>query len=465
MINKDFYPTPKELIDKMLSKIELWKYRNILEPSCWKWDIIDAIKSKFTYSRNPNIYWIEIEHQLRELCKDKCEIIGYDFLQFNNTMLSFDLIIANFPFSNWVNHFLKAWELLWKWELVCLVNAETIKNPFSKDRKLMNTIIKDNNWEVEFIENAFIDAERTTSVEVALVTISKKETQYDNIFKWIKEDFYNDFTSLDGAIDNNEIVKGNNKIDHIITLNKILKDQSIKNAIAKNKYDYYSNIFNKILEESDIKQVKNDELELIWDIRDSIFKINQQCWAYFFRITPLRSKLTTNTYEQFINQYQKSKIDFTRENISAVSDIIMWSAWKIQEENYIEVFDYLTRYWEENRIHPEWWKTNSWFQLNKRFITPYWVELSWDKKTIERFTYNFREKLDNIDKVFCNITWKDFNAIQKTRDWFDYEWDSEFFKIKVYKKWTVHFLVKDEYLDDLKQFNLIVCKAKKWIWF
>ena len=94
-------------------------------------------------------------------------------------MISFDLIIANFPFSNWVKHFLKAWSLLWKWEIVCLLNAETLKNPFSEERKLMKTIIKDNNWEVEYIENAFLDAERKTSVEVALITISKKQTEFD----------------------------------------------------------------------------------------------------------------------------------------------------------------------------------------------------------------------------------------------------------------------------------------------
>ena len=68
------------------------------------------------------------------------------------------------------------------------------------------------------------------------------------------------------------------------------------------------------------------ELELKDNIRDSIFRINQQCWAYFFRITPLKSKLTTKTYESFISQYQESKIDFTYDNIKRVSDIIMLSA-------------------------------------------------------------------------------------------------------------------------------------------
>ena len=464
MLNKDFYPTPWYLINKMLSKIQLSKYNNILEPSVWKGDIVDAIKSRNLYWR-PNIYWIEIEHQLRELCKDKCEIIGYDFLEFNNTMISFDLIIANFPFSNWVKHFLKAWSLLWKWEIVCLLNAETLKNPFSEERKLMKTIIKDNNWEVEYIENAFLDAERKTSVEVALITISKKQTEFDNIFKDFQEDFYNEFANLDWQMSQNEIIIWNDNIDHIIKLNQILKKESIKKVIANNKYNYYNNIFNKTLEQKGIKEITNDEVNLRDNIKEDIFKFNQQCWAYFFRITPLKAKLTTKTYEQFIIQYQNSKIDFTYENIQRVQDIIILSAWKIQEENYIEVFDYLTKHREDNRVHIEWWKTNSWYKLNKRFITPYGAELSWNKTEIKWFTYNFIWYLDNIDKVFCNLTWKNFNQIRKTRDWFENNSICEFFEIKVYKKWTVHFLVKEEYLDNLKEFNLIVCKAKKWLWF
>lgn len=469
-MNKDYFPTPSELIDKMLSKIEIGKYNNILEPSVWKWDIVDGIKSKFLYWRKPNIYWIEIEHQLRELSKNKCEIIWYDFLEFKNTMISFDLIIANFPFSNWVKHFLKAWDLLWKGELVCLVNAETVKNPFSEERKLMKTILEDNGAEVEYIENAFVDAERKTGVEVALITISKKETEFDNIFKNFQEDFYGEFSNLDWEINKNEIVAWNNKVDHIIKLNQILKKEAIKSAIASNKYNYYNSIFNKALEEKGIKETKNDELQLKDNIKETVFRINQQCWAYFFRITPLRSKLTSKVYEQFIEQYQKSKIDFTHENIKAVWDIVMLSAWKIQEENYVEVFDYLTKHREDNRVHIEWWKTNSWYKLNKRFITPYGVELEWGWKTIRWFTYNFKEKLDDIDKVFCNLTWKDFNNIRQTRNWFESSDaenanNCEFFEIKVYKKWTVHFLVKKEYIEELQKFNMIVCKAKKWIWF
>ena len=47
MFNKEFYPTPKWLIKKMLDSIDIKKVKYILEPSAGKGDIIDEIKEKY----------------------------------------------------------------------------------------------------------------------------------------------------------------------------------------------------------------------------------------------------------------------------------------------------------------------------------------------------------------------------------------------------------------------------------
>lgn len=457
--NKDFFPTPVDLIDKMLSKIERNNYNHILEPSVWKWDIIDRVNEK-CYWRKPKWYWIELDYNLRELSKNKCEIIWYDFLDFNPWMISINCIIANFPFSNWDKHFLKAWEILKDWEMVCLVNAETIKNPFSKSRQLIQKIIADNNWEVEYIENAFIDAERKTWVEVAMISIKKKSDESENMFSWFKQEFFNEYKDLDWEIKDNQMVVWNDKIDHLVNLSKILKNIEVEKQKSMVKAKYYNSLLVKNLKDIWIDDwyFKTDE---VFDITDRIFAINQRFWSLFFQATNFRSQLTAKTYENFISEYSQSKIDFTRDNINKVMDIIKFNSWKIQEENILTIFDYLTKHRSENREHIEWWKTNSWWKLRNRWIVPYWVELDWGW-CIRWFTYNFKETLDDIDKVFCFIWQKDFNKIKRTRDWF--EDDCEFFEIKVYKKWTVHFKVKDEYLDILKTFNYKACASKKWLW-
>lgn len=58
--------------------------------------------------------------------------------------MSFDFIIMNPPFSNGDEHFIKAWEIADNTTIVCLLNSETINNPYSEKRKLVKKIIDDN---------------------------------------------------------------------------------------------------------------------------------------------------------------------------------------------------------------------------------------------------------------------------------------------------------------------------------
>lgn len=41
MLGTEFYPTPSELIDKMLAKVSFENVRSVLEPSAGKGDIAD----------------------------------------------------------------------------------------------------------------------------------------------------------------------------------------------------------------------------------------------------------------------------------------------------------------------------------------------------------------------------------------------------------------------------------------
>ena len=132
MFNKEFYPTPKWLIQKMLDSIDIEKVKYILEPSAGKGDIIDAIKEKYenTYRYNKpdlDIDAIEVDENLRLLLKGKeYKVVFNDFLNFN-TYKKYDLIIMNPPFSCGDKHLLKAIEMQKDGgAIICLLNAETI---------------------------------------------------------------------------------------------------------------------------------------------------------------------------------------------------------------------------------------------------------------------------------------------------------------------------------------------------
>jgi len=137
MFNKNFYPTPKNVIEKMIEVSEILKNpvseMKILEPSAGKGDIIDYINSKYK-NYDFDISAIEIEPELQSILKNKkCRLVAYDFLKYN-TNIFYDLIIMNPPFSEGVKHLLKAIEVMKNGEIICLLNSQTIENLHSFER-------------------------------------------------------------------------------------------------------------------------------------------------------------------------------------------------------------------------------------------------------------------------------------------------------------------------------------------
>jgi tRNA1(Val) A37 N6-methylase TrmN6 len=95
------------------------------------------------------VYAIEKNPELCMILHEKgYKILDNDFLEYKKDT-DFNAIIMNPPFSNGDEHFLKAWEMIDNGTIVCLLNAETINNPFSEKRKLIKKIIEDNGGTVE----------------------------------------------------------------------------------------------------------------------------------------------------------------------------------------------------------------------------------------------------------------------------------------------------------------------------
>ena len=108
--NKDFYPTPKNLIEKMLFDLDFKMIKTILEPSAGNGNIVEALKEKEKrYNSSYNKYYnisvfdidcIEADQNLQHILKGKnFRVVHNDFLTYD-TMKEYDLIIMNPPFSN-----------------------------------------------------------------------------------------------------------------------------------------------------------------------------------------------------------------------------------------------------------------------------------------------------------------------------------------------------------------------------
>ena len=104
--------------------------KQILEPSAGTGSILDYLAESYSYKApKANMYACEINPELVMVLQGKgYKILADDFLSYKPAH-SFDLVVMNPPFSNGDDHLLHAWDIMWTGDIVCLLNAETIKNP------------------------------------------------------------------------------------------------------------------------------------------------------------------------------------------------------------------------------------------------------------------------------------------------------------------------------------------------
>ena len=189
MFNDSFYPTPKGLAEKMLTDIDWTFTREVLEPSAGKGDLAEVIQEiqKRHFNRwssvDVHIDTIEQDPNLISILKGKeFPVIANDFLNFH-TYKKYDAIIMNPPFANGDLHLLKAISLMERWGgyVVCLLNAETIRNPYCNSRKALAVKLKQLDADITFHEKAFADAERKTDIDVAMVKVKIPRQAYAKI--------------------------------------------------------------------------------------------------------------------------------------------------------------------------------------------------------------------------------------------------------------------------------------------
>jgi hypothetical protein len=177
----NFFPTPKNLIIKML---EDYKDKplpnNILEPSAGKGDIIDYLNE--ASKGNSNLYCYEIVPELQNILKLKpnCKLLGDDFLNHQEN-IKFDLIIMNPPFDRGVEHVLNAWEILKEGgEIIALLNKHSYFNAYNSHRLKFKALVN-NFGKIEDLGTCFdnnSNVERTAKVDVVLVKITRKSDKY-----------------------------------------------------------------------------------------------------------------------------------------------------------------------------------------------------------------------------------------------------------------------------------------------
>jgi hypothetical protein len=473
--NIDFYPTPIQLILKMLSFIDFRTIRTVLEPSAGKGNIVEEITKKFKTYNNRNdkkfdIDTIELDNNLQHILKGKnFRVVHDDFLNYN-TYKKYDLICMNPPFSNGDKHLLKAIEMQQNGgKIVCLLNAETLKNPYTNNRKELIQLLEKYNAKVEFIENAFSDAERKTNVETALIYIDIPKNEYNSVIidELKKEEAYNtkDYNS-----------------------DKLIESDFIKGIVSQYEYEIKAGL--KLIDEyNSLKPLMLREfnkttpvLKLELEYKDEegstlenayIKQIRAKYWGTLFNNDQFMGLFTSNLKQKYnamveeLKDYDFSfyniytlRIQLSKEMVQGVEDTIL---------NLFEEFTYKHYYDEKSKnIHLyNGWKTNKAYKINKKIIMPIdGYNQFWGK--YEPTQWKVLDKLKDIEKVFNyldNGQTEDID-IQDTLKFAEHYGETKkielkYFYVTFFKKGTCHIEFKN--LDLLHKFNLFGSQKKNWL--
>ena len=497
--NQDFYPTPENIAFELFNmfyekdKNEFAECKMILEPSTGKGDLIEHLfnykADKYIeicesrnsqikdirkikgynreeiikdYQKDIKIDCIEIDERLRNLIRGKgYNLIWNDFLTFSAPRF-YDLILANFPFSNGCNHLLKAIQIQSRigGKILAIVNAETLKNPYSKERKLLREKLNQYNADIKYIEHGFVEAERKTDVEIALIYINvpmqDKETMFEKEFKRNHTDLNID--------DYNSLIPKMNKLQQLVFEFKMCRDSIIKLYEEKIRIEKMFKGMNIDTEIGIVDSNKYTSSGNVLNVNDFIEKLNLKYWNKFITISEFKKKLPSKLRDNFnYNMDRQSDIEFNMENIQWFYESLMMAIPKTYEDSVGSVFDTLTsKYsyseasWNSNIHMYNGWKTNNAYMIKKKSIIPCYLEYSY--ACIPNVLIDLNIIFNNMSSEKYNIETQD---IRKKVMNCEKKIDIGHFIIDVFKKGTLHITYKDENL--LKQFNIIAGKSKNWL--
>lgn len=437
MFNKDFYPTPREVIEQM--GIDCYD-KAVLEPSAGKGDIVDYLIANGARQ----VVACEIVPDLRIILNNKCNLIGDDFLKITSEQIShIDMIVMNPPFSADEKHILYAWEVAPEGcEIIALCNWQTIDNPYSHHRSRLGELIN-NYGECRNLGDCFTTAERKTNVKVGLVRLFKpvvsSEFDYDGFF------YQPDIDSAgDGVVTYNEAYAVVNS--YVAALQCFDRCKELSEEMER-----YTSVTGF---GGGFKFIVRDREDGIVSKELFAKQMQRHCWNHIFKKIGIEKYATRGVMED-INKFIESRKNypFTMRNIYRMIEIIVGTREQIMNRAIVEAVDNFTMHTHENRYGVEGWKTNSGHLLNKKFIVG-WIAESWGNRiNIRSYSCRNYDHIIDLLKALCYLTGKNFEDIEKgyslrelsPNTWYDWE----FFEFKVFKKGTGHFRFKDEKVWEL----------------
>lgn len=478
MFDPEFFPTPAALARQLCAPYQSDdRIASILDPSAGKGDLL-----KRFVGGSAKLYAIERSPELRAIlqaartetryveAKPLYHVLGDDIFEYAGRH-RFDLIVMNPPFSNGADHVLRALELLADGgRLACILNAETVRNPCDKKRQLLTQTIERMGGNIEYVKDAFANAERRTNVEVAIVRLTKPAAAGE-AFNFAAAAHEKSRKHIDDV--NVEDLEGQLAKPDAIGNMAVCFDKAAEAmadlARAWKKAEFYLSGLDVGMHH--VCPLERHATVSPDNLNSMIDGAQMLAWRNVITRCKLDHLFTAKMQTDFQSFAQKQgALDFNATNIKAMLRMLLASRTKISEQCVTDVFDKMCDYDKENVIHPEGWKTNSGHKVNKKVILPRFISHDYFGF---RLSYYGRPgaELDDIDKAMCHVTGKSFHGVKLIRVALEEAFrnkgvqpgyvDTEFFTVRFFKKGTLHLKFKDAKVWEL--FNVAAAKGRGWI--
>lgn len=476
-----FYPTPESLAARAWRKFQNRTFKRVLEPSAGDGALAKAIPGHSRRNNAP-VDCVEIDISKHPLLRAAgFKVVGFDFLQFGSAAI-YSHIILNPPFAQGAEHVLKAWNVAWDAEIVAIINAETVRNPYTKERAMLVRLIEQYG-SVEFIEGAFTvpEAERKTEVDVALVYL-RKQADGSAIVGNIMDDLKKDAMSAAGLTGDyhevNELALPQSTVENaVLTFNAAVKAVR-ESIIARARANHYVAAVGETMavRSSDSPTTHSRDTSVEWvqgALEEKYLELKDRAWAGILRSTQVTSRLSSKAQSRLEAQFEEVKsLEFTVSNIYGFLQGLVQSQGEIQLSMACDVFDLIMCYHSDNAVFYKGWKSNDRHRSagmrikTTRFIIPRHGDDGWRQS----LSWDSEKQLADFDKVFAMLDGKlepEFGLVQAFRTHFrelkhGKRITTSYFDIRWYPGvGTIHFFPRDKALVD--RLNRLVGRQRQWL--
>lgn len=482
MDDLQFYATPPWLVAKAWSTFKDRDFKRVLEPSAGTGELaMGGLSRDFKgrrYETGTKIDVIEIDLSKHPILRAAgFDVVGLDFLQFES-LAGYSHVIGNPPFSAGCAHVLKAFDSLWQGEIVMIINATSIRNPFSAERRRLCQLVSQYG-SVEFIADAFIgpEVQRKTAVEVALVHLIKPaEATSDWVGPFIK--------SLAVAPESEQEFKlpGELKLPSSFVENQVAAYRAAVRAMreaakAQAVANHYASRIGLTMARMNGQEAADPPPMTGEEIRDALLQghenLRDRAWASVLRSTDTLQRLSSKVAKEAEAQFESiRKLDFNETNVRAFLLGIVQSQPQMQIDMALDCFLQVTRHWHENTVFYKGWKSNTkhracgWRMRTTRFILPGFGTEAWSTS----LSWDSQRRLADFDLVWAMLDGKtkpevglvDLFRTEFTRLKASERLSSSYFDVRYYRQaGTMHLFAREKTLVD--RLNRLVGKHKGWL--